>query len=1096
MNNLTPQEIQELLEMGIDPSSVVSAYDEADLGSFVNNTVGKLKNAFQYQPSINPAAPSQGGTAFSLAGGTGSSVFNTGAPLNVVRPNQPSQIQMTGSNAPSVSAPPQSGPTKLQNAYQKTKEFATKTEDYLKDKYQDKIKDGKSFKPFDKTMQGLMGGISYGAGMNQAAQVQQQNRETYQSPFKEAGNTKEYYNNDFIGENDPMFFLNSKVGAKAEASPMYAASGVPIEAEGGEFYLDPSTGATLPIHGPSHEKGGVKMVAEQGSYIMSDNVKIPGSFVNDMLKKNALPDKKQYTISDVIRQFPQHFDTKTDAEKLADRSLDPIARTSYEMNMKKKLANVSKLLAYQQSMNGGHGEEKGPEARYGMEINGGAPLSFDYRADELRVKDMQQMQQQQQMPTASKGNKNTTPRFKTKEEADAYYRAHAPTDPKQKELFHKELEAAMKRGADKFVFSGNKLSYEAKEDPTYNTGRMKGVGGTTLEINGRPATPEQYNAYYGIKPTSNQLLISPRGFGAIGSFENTSGRIGPDGKPIGMGQKDDYALTGGTTNPEIYNQIEKFVESTVGRDTWNKMPDELKTQMYSFAFNHGIDTPEKQQHLLSGLAQAIGQTTTPGTVSVSIGANGKPVTTYGGGDAPEGLAYRQGLSSDDALKIIKGANLSDENILNNYINVLGNQYQTLAGSMPKEYAPTLAGRAVAIHNLYGKGNASTDSETIKDEYIYPSAETQNTIRSIQNTDKAGYDKLNMEDDKFKADFKNRHPDLWEKFGMENWKAADFHDKKKVEDLQKGLNAKGFNIKVDGQFGWETYQVPGKKTNTPTFDKMELPKPEEQPIPEKEKEKPKGIPYKERLPLGQYMGLLPSPRTQNYLPEYRQERYEPNLVSLRSAKNDQTAAMNSMLQQQGMNPATMSARQASLYGEAAKNIGAITEQENNTNAQILNQAKAQNAQMATQTNAMQQAANKQYVTENAQDLAALDADRYQKLSDLYSAQQKVNQYNKTLKFLDDHAGPNYDYGVDKEGNVTLTRNDKQASFNPTTGNAQQMQQYNKMLNTNVQNTETQAPGNNATNPNTKQDATTQPTNASTTTTNRIGGAVKKRSRLII
>jgi hypothetical protein len=221
-----------------------------------------------------------------------------------------------------------------------------------------------------------------------------------------------------------------------------------------------------------------------------------------------------------------------------------------------------------------------------------------------------------------------------------------------------------------------------------------------------------------------------------------------------------------------------------------------------------------------------------------------------------------------------------------------------------------------------------------------------------------------------------------------------------------------------------------------------------------------------------------------------------LVSLRSAKNDQVAAMNSMLQQQGMNPATMSARQASLYGEAAKNIGAITEQENNTNAQILNQAKAQNAQMATQTNALQQAANKQYVTENAQDLAALDADRYNTLKNLYEAQQKVNQYNKTLQFIDDHAGPNYDYGVDKEGNVTLTRNDKQATFDPTTMNAQQILQLQKALQINQQNTETQAPGNNPTNPNTKQTTPPQPTNASTTTKNRIGGAVKKRSRLII
>jgi len=78
--------------------------------------------------------------------------------------------------------------------------------------------------------------------------------------------------------------------------------------------------------------------------------------------------------------------------------------------------------------------------------------------------------------------------------------------------------------------------------------------------------------------------------------------------------------------------------------------------------------------------------------------------------------------------------------------------------------------------------------------------------------------------------------------------------------------------------------------------------------------------------------------------------------------------------------------------------------------------------------LQQQANHQYVTENAQDLAALDADRYKKLSDLYTAQQKVNQYNKTLKFIDDTVGKNYDYGVDKEGNVTINRNENAAIYN--------------------------------------------------------------------
>jgi len=826
MHNLTEQEIQELLEMGINPSSVVSAYDQADFGTFVDNTVGKVKNFFTGTPAINPAAPSQGGTAFNLPSGSGSSVFNTTPPLQVQRPTQPTQYTMTQNNAPNVSTP--AGTPSLM---EKLKSGVETGFDKLEEKYKDKIvdKDGKpiNYKPFDKTMQGLMKGVSYASGINQAAQVQEQNRMASQSPFREAGNTKEYYNNDFVGENDPLFFLNSEDGAKAE--PMYAAGGVPIEAEGGEFYLDPSSGATLPIHGPSHEKGGVKMVAKAGSYIMSDNVKIPGSYINDMLKKNVLPPKKQYTISDVIRQFPQYFDTKQDAEKLNDKALDPISKNSFEMNMKKKLANVSKLLAYQQTMNGGHGEDNGPEARYGMEINGGAPLSFDYRPDELRVKDMMQMQQP---PIAEVGNKNTPPKFKTKEEADAYYanKANSAT-----------------------------LDQKAAYQQWYLNEAKKLKPGETLDV----VAPENLGPYAGLK---YQI------------------------------KADDLSR---------YNE----------KQGQNYMPT-----------GYGLDP--KGTYVLPNL-----------NAFQSEWQSQNSATGYGGIDWSPGSA----------------------------------QWSDFTRRHPE------------IASKY-EGKLNDPNQM--------SAMQQDLIKKLVDN------------------------------------GADI-----PPEMMKGL--------ADVKGGRMTWSVPSFVTPTtpPKTPPPITPPPTTPPNTPPITPPKKSPPYKDRLPLGQYMGLLPSPRTQNYLPEYRQERYEPNLVSLRSAKNDQVAAMNSMLQQQGANPATMAARQASLYGEAAKNIAGITEQENNTNTQILNQAKAQNAQMANQIQGMQQQANRQFVTENAQDLAALDADRYQKLSDLYTAQQKVNQYNKTLQFLDDNMAKNMNIGLDSKGNITVVRNENAAVFNPNdaAANLRAMQQ---------------------------------------------------------
>jgi len=1009
MNNLTPQEIQELLEMGIDPSSVVSAYNEADLGSFINNTVGKLKNAFVYQPEydaqiVDPSAPPQGGTAFNLSKGTGSSVFNTGAPLNVTNPNQPSQIQMTGSNAPSVTNPiqvTQSGPTKLQSAYQKTKEFATKAEDYLKDKYQDKIKDGKSFKPFDKPMQSLVGAISYGAGMNQAAQVQEQNRMAYQSPFKEAGNTKEYYKEDFIGENDPMYFLNSRFGAKAEAAPMYAANGVPIEAEGGEFYLDPSTGATLPIHGPSHEDGGVKMVAEQGSYIMSDNVKIPGSFVNDMLKKNVLPPKKQYTISDVIRQFPQHFDTKADAERLANKSLDPIAKNSYEMNMRKKLGNVSKLLAYQQTMNGGHGEEQGPEARYGMEINGAAPLSFDYRPDELRVKDMQEMQQQQ-MPTARKGIKNK----KAMEISDEEHRALV-RQLEQQGLVPKSVDVSTNSTtAGPSVPGALDQARLSELDRLVSTGKITKQQGDLLKQNMTIKPDGSLSINYnkdlaGMDKTLLGNIASSLGNRYVG-FTN----IPEDIKTL---QGQNVSLIPGSRKEQFYDKVSDKTFNSMEEYNKYKQDNPQIYKEYAKTLEHyttqkeyygdKMNTPEEAVNILK-------QYDDDGKIDHFVlkpemvtGADGKP--------DPQKLeeivkAFNSLQGSTPNKKGNRGFEYKDEK---------GNTHTITQGATPglegSNFFAGLTPDMAAAYYVY---------KTYGQEAYDQHKGDPNALKNIW-----GKDAIGLSDEDLKSDA---------------WTSGKFFDKewtkRNEQNMPAGLRAALGN---DNLFGMDhmdpRYQkilnVDPEKRIIPGVGEMQFEgEPDQTLIPPPPKKKP---PYKERLPLGQYMGLLPSPRTQNYLPEYRQERYEPNLISLRSAKNDQVAAMNSMLQQQGMNPATMSARQASLYGEAAKNIGAITEQENNTNAQILNQAKAQNAQMANQTNMMQQNANKQFVTENAQDLAALDADRYKKLSDLYTAQQKVNQYNKTLQFIDDNMTKNMNLTVDPDGNVNVTRNETAAVYNP-------------------------------------------------------------------
>lgn len=230
----------------------------------------------------------------------------------------------------------------------------------------------------------IKGGINTLAGLSKydaAAQTQRQNAQAQQqTPFR-TDNGVEKRKFDFQGQNDPMFALAAELGAKVvnteerRTNKNFANNGVAIEAEGGEFYLDPADGATIPIKGPSHDEGGVKFVAEEGSYIISDHIKIPGEILNSIIGKPVMKEKESITFAEAIRKFPKFFDTKNDVENLNNKKLDPIAQNTFRVNLKNKLENLSKLIAYQQEQNNNHGEEgseeqETPQAQVGMQVPG------------------------------------------------------------------------------------------------------------------------------------------------------------------------------------------------------------------------------------------------------------------------------------------------------------------------------------------------------------------------------------------------------------------------------------------------------------------------------------------------------------------------------------------------------------------------------------------------------------------------------------------------------------------------------------------------------------------------------------------------------
>jgi GH24 family phage-related lysozyme (muramidase) len=213
---------------------------------------------------------------------------------------------------------------------------------------------------------------------------------------------------------------------------------------------------------------------------------------------------------------------------------------------------------------------------------------------------------------------------------------------------------------------------------------------------------------YAISPpassTSSKGYLSPEGYAAINKFENTIGTYqtedkygnplkpsDPDyGKAISMEKGDNYAQTGDK------DKIESYINSTIGKDTWDKLPENVKTQAYSFMFNTG-----KYDAALNGLAQAINNST-------------------GGGDLGN---ERRGYTKDQSIASIKGADLSNPDLYNNYVNVLGDQYNSIADNTAvyqsgpgAVYAPTLKRRAISIDDIMNQpGMNSKSTSTTKSQ---------------------------------------------------------------------------------------------------------------------------------------------------------------------------------------------------------------------------------------------------------------------------------------------------------------------------------------------------------------------------------------------
>jgi hypothetical protein len=807
---LSQSEIQELMEMGIDPSSVY-INNQYQLGGAVedkycppgftydstndvciNDATGMAD--MMVQPIVSkPEAPQpkvEGGEADVIGG---IDYAATGAP-------------MSSDNRTTVASPPPP-PAAAPATTPAKKGMFGKVGDFL-------VKNKGIADAVQKTTKGAIGLMDYAQRLSGTANQQQSNANMAQQSIFSKPKSNSYYNYDFVNENDPLHALAEDGLAVRDITK---GGNVPIEAEGGEFYLDNKTGATIPIKGPSHEQGGVQINAKDGSYILSDNVKIPGSLINSIIGVPKEKANKNFTIADVIRKYPKQFDTKADSEALESPNIDFIRRNSHQINLQKKLANLSKILAYQQEVNGNYGEEQemeGMEEMEGSEMRRGGLIASD-------------------------GAKAAAERaLKLKPYTDAVEKS----TQEQTRSFNEWLNdrATKNPGALEYVPNDPKfgpyagLKYELKLD---NARYTKNIN------------PSYAISHYGLPAAT------------------------PDGKSISYVMPYRSMPYRALQEGNLTNQATAYGSVNIGADS-EDMKDFYRRHPWAKDPKFDVSTPDGVKALATEMDARMKAAGGKGFV-ITKKADG----TYDG-------KFGEEMWSVPAITDIPP---DTTNIPDRYSCKDGN-----CGKDPN-------GPYSSLEEC--NKNCSTSTVTTKYSCI---------------------------------------------------------------DGQCNPDANGTYSSMEA---CQTECSPGKTKRRTGID------------------------------LSGMFGMLQGPPTTNYAASFQAEQMDPRLVSYRSAKNDAAATQAALLQALPTDPATSFGRAASVYGDYMKQMGQITEAENNQNAQILNQADQFNIQSRAQANQMQQQANQMLSQANAQDAAARDTQAQVNYNQGLKNRALEQQYFNTLDFAD-------------------------------------------------------------------------------------------------
>jgi len=906
----------------------------------------------------------------------------------------------------------------------------------------------------------------------------QQANDTIQSNVFGQVSPKKRFNMDFVGENDPLFALHAKDGASIGTS---MDGSVPVNAEGGELYLKPSTGEVLPIEGKSHAEGGVNFKAEDGSFVLSDTLKISKE---DLEKYVGIKVKtKEFTIAEVVKRFPHHFDVSKEQEMLDNQALDPIQKNTIGFNMKQKLEKLSKLLAYQQEKNGNNGEEMmmyGGEATYAKE---GASIQ-DYLV-----------------------KKGIDGSYENRKKLFSSIIPNYSGTAEQNTLLLSKFESGEIK-----VDSSNNIIAKKNNNNLFGTGDyMKDVIKNNSKYNPNPTTTEttRYNSISKFNKTTQDIImeVAKRNNGKVlitdkGSKQTIAGTI-KNGKidliafPVLTGQQDKPGQypDGYTFNEASKNKNVRITPTGAFSVNKQDIYGETGFNLNGLMDAYHITYPDEKK-----IREPKYSDNNPNNNNMSWGCvncRKKDIDFLSANFNTNDSAY----IIDTRLPYEENINIINTNFhvkkkemggQNNIIAKKGskNKYQEAQSNFTvqdkAEFNKQLeeaVKRGDKTFNFKGLSYAAkqdpnyksgmmknSNGLTLGDNYTdddakayygnpnatqFPASNLRSKNSSVQTTKNAGYATVDMSNPDYQMDFRNRHSDVWQQFNMGDWKASDYMDRTKVKAVQEALNKKGYNIKTDGYFGQETFQVPGTMGNleplNALLDIAESPfVPKETitsstPDSNRAKPKPKQDLYKARLKASDYLNLIDDPSSTNYHPVYNNDEVNPNLISLRSAKNDIASQFNTLVNSNTGNPSVDNLRKNAGFAEVMKANSQIAEQENNTNAGILNQFAQYNNGIKQQNMQLQQAANHQFVTENNQDLAArLDAKR-KKFLDFAENARKVDQYNAQLNLLQKTFGDHFKI-VNTPDGPGIERNGKIVNFDGL-NNITQLMQWQQALQTN-------------------------------------------------